>query len=152
MDAHETNVNARARAHPSVTGSPSTARHTPFLGDQTPAGSRVASRVTGGDELSPAGGCSLPSGLLSDGISGGATHDVYGMTTVEEMPPENGHVKCRLCGVAIHDDDAIVVVSGDPLHVPCAEAAGSASSDWKHTSITTLSQMARGQGSAAAPH
>ena len=74
------------------------------------------------------------------------------MGTVEGMSSETERVECRLCGLVIRENDSIVVISDEPLHAPCAESAFSKSSAWKHASITTLSQMARGQGSAAAPY
>lgn len=61
-------------------------------------------------------------------------------------------VVCRLCGVAIRDEDSIVVIRDEPLHAPCAEVAFRDSDEWEHTSVTTLSQWARGIGWGSASH
>lgn len=64
-----------------------------------------------------------------------------------QMSSNTKRFSCRLCDLTIRDNDAIVVIADDePLHAPCAEAAFSASTEWKHTSVTTLSQWARGVG------
>ena len=57
--------------------------------------------------------------------------------------PEEPVVSRRLCGLGIRDADAVAKVAGALLHVPCAEAAHSDRSDWAHTEIGTLNQLAQ---------
>jgi hypothetical protein len=65
---------------------------------------------------------------------------------VPDVIPDDRPFICRLCGLRMRGDDAIVEVGDELFHAPCAEASWGEAPTWRHTDVTTLSQWARGSG------
>lgn len=59
------------------------------------------------------------------------------------MSDKKTAVICRLCGLGIHDADAVAKIAGDVLHASCAEIAYMDRTQWKHTEIGTLNQLSQ---------